>query len=394
MTLVCITNDVPGMTPCTIRGKHAAHCDGITRRWEVDDSLSLLGPAYWPKDTARIRLVEVVDKVLDDDGVERYVPRACTGCLPAEAKKGLLCWSCATKAESAFNIAHDMVTHLASVDRAQQLDNAGIRGSNVWRLPTPATWRLADEMIVLLGHPEPGFPSTATVWEIDVITERVLDAIDFDVWIATKDGAEAAVRFTRLMQHAMNAHPMSEYEHPVRNVRCPECKQRALLWKPPLAFTPDDDNPDGRVRVLCTSCGHEMAHDAYERIAEVEENVLLQALGKARQVTERRVDEAEPICRPCYEVTFPGVQDDGRLRKRKPIREYCAVCGNATEDGLYIAIPKPVPGRYEGIPYLELRQLAKERGIDHRGKGADIIARLEADDSARESKQEEEHHAG
>ncbi|WP_168203847.1 hypothetical protein [Humibacter ginsenosidimutans] len=159
-----------------------------------------------------------------------------------------------------------MITHLRSVERAQQFDTAGVRSSSQWVIPVPQTWRLADELIMLLGHPTPGFPSDAGVWEVDAITERFLDAIDPDMWVSREAGAEDAVRFYRLMQTAMAQHPMAEYEHRIRNIRCAACKERTLLWKPPLAF--EDD-----VRVVCENpaCGAEVSHDRFQALAQIEE---------------------------------------------------------------------------------------------------------------------------
>lgn len=317
--LVCITNTVRGLRPCTFRDRHTDFCDGIERRWVTDISRSPFDPdrrwelhivavngTVWPNlaelertwqgqiaaaERAHARLAELDQTPDGGDDAARYrierlaaeheenaaglVPKACGGCLPRQAEHGLLCWSCWEKTRAALNQAADMITHLHSVERAQQHDNGGIRSRAGWVIPVPSTWRLADELLVLLGHPEPGFPTTATVGEAEAIVDRTLAALAPDMWVAREDGAEAAVRFYTTMQLAMRQHPMAEYEHPIRNVRCPRCKRRSLLWKPPLAFTPDDDNPDGRVRVLCTTegCGTEMSQDLYDEVAQIEETI-------------------------------------------------------------------------------------------------------------------------
>lgn len=281
MTLVCITNDLQDVRPCVVRGQHTASCAGLERRWAVVDArtgretpgMSLLDP---DRVMRRVLVNSTADDAVvlerDDAGKPTKMVRPCGGCLPRKAEHGLLCWSCWTKTRDAFGMAVDMITHLASIDRAQQLDNAGIRGGDTWVLPVPATWRLADEMLMLLGHPQPGLPSDATVWEVEAITERFFETIHLESWVATHAGAESAVRFYLAMQHAMAQHPMEEYEHRVKNVRCPKCVRRSLLWKPPLAHLPDDAE-NGRVRVVCTTsgCGHEMDEGAYERIAQIED---------------------------------------------------------------------------------------------------------------------------
>lgn len=215
MSLVCITNDIPDLRPCVVLGEHAEHCDGFAKRYDRD--------------------------------LEARVPseRECKGCLPSgEGMVGLVCWNCYEKLLDALKVAVDVITHLRSVDRAGQTDNAGVRSSSGWQIPIPNTWRTADDLIVLLGHPTPGFPSDANVWEVEAITERYVDPYDAQIKVARVWPAEDAVRFVQTMHSALIQHPMDDYEHRVRNVRCPKCKQRSLLWKPPLMF-------EGDVRVEC-----------------------------------------------------------------------------------------------------------------------------------------------
>jgi hypothetical protein len=210
-------------------------------RWEIDTNFSLQDPAR------RWRAVLAGPRVFDREAREWVTqPVECAGCLPRKAEHGLLCWHCWEKTIDALKIGVDMITHLRSVERAQQVDNAGVRSAAGWVIPVPNTWRTSDELLMLLGHPEPGFPSDANVWEVEAITERYMDDIDAEFWVSRHAGAEAAVRFYRLMQTAMAAHPMKEYEHRIRNVRCYKCKQRTLLWKPPLEHLDD-------IHVVCTN---------------------------------------------------------------------------------------------------------------------------------------------
>lgn len=248
MSLVCVTNDHPDLRPCVIPGEHAVHCDRWATRWDRD----------------------LEQRVSTDQD--------CKGCLPAPAEHGVLCWSCWTKTLDALKVALDVITHLRSVDRAAQQDNAGVRSAAGWVLPVPSTWRAADDLIVLLGHPEPGFPSDANVWEVDAIVERYLDRIDPAQWVATFTGAEAAVRFNAAMHSALIQHPMEDYEHRVRNVRCGGCQQRSLLWKPPLLF-------QGEVRVECTNskCGVVVDQTGYGRLSEAEQVSVKERLAVERK---------------------------------------------------------------------------------------------------------------
>jgi hypothetical protein len=253
---VCITNhwSMNDVRSCTVKGKHTEHCDGFEHRlhWEWD-----------PEQRKEILTIPRPKRV----GEKMPPLPECQGCLPRLAEHGLLCWMCWEKVLDALKVALDMITHLRSVERGQQVDNQGVRGTSGWVLPVPATWRTADELIMLLGHPAPGFPSDANVWEIDAITERYLDDIVPELWVSSMAGAEAAVRFYRLMQTAMHAHPMREYEHRIRNVRCYKCRQLTLLWKPPLEHFDD-------IHVECTNprCGAVIDQTFYERLAILEES--------------------------------------------------------------------------------------------------------------------------
>lgn len=248
MSLVCITNDIPDLRSCTIGGEHAEHCNGYAIRWDRDTEQRI------------------------------FTDAECKGCLPALAEKGLLCWSCWEKFRDGLTTAVDIITHLRSIDRAAQLDNAGVRTATGWVIPVPNTWRTADDLIVMLGHPTPGFPSDAGVWEVDAITERYVDAVHPDAWASRTDTAELAVRFNGTMHSALIQHPMEDYEHRVRNVRCYECKQRSLLWKPPLMF-------EGEVRVECTNpeCGYVVDQSGYAQLSTFEHVAVKEQLAAERK---------------------------------------------------------------------------------------------------------------
>lgn len=262
--LPCITNDMRDIRSCTVRDQHTDFCDGFERRWRQawDPNEGPHGWYVWTLVHPRDQFHPPCEACLPA-GVTELPP--CGGCLPRKAEHGLLCWSCWSKVDDAVKIAGDMITHLRSVERAQQFDTAGVRSSSQWVIPVPQTWRLADELLMLLGAPAPGFPTTAGVDEVAAITDEWVHP-DVDMWVSRDHGAEDAVRFYRAMQTAMAQHPMREYEHRIRNIRCAACKQRTLLWKPPLAF--EDD-----VRVVCENpaCGAEVSHDRFQALAQIEE---------------------------------------------------------------------------------------------------------------------------
>jgi hypothetical protein len=261
MTLTCITNDIADLRSCTITGRHMNSCDGFEYRTSIDTSRSPADPLRkWSRTPA---LASTWDAEVS---AFRMLPKPCKGCMPRQAEHGLLCWDCWEKTTEALRIATDMVTHLRSVERAQQQDNAGIRTSQDGRIPLPTSWLMADEMIMLLGCPAPGFPSTADVEEVDAITRYWVDGIDLASWVSSVHGAEDAVRFYLAIQHAMAQHPMKEYEHQVKTVRCYKCRQLTLWWMPPLMF-------EDAVQVVCKNkkCGAIVDQAMYEWLAVLEE---------------------------------------------------------------------------------------------------------------------------
>jgi hypothetical protein len=265
--LVCITNEVAELRPCSVAGEHSANCWGFGTRWDRDESRRV---------------------VTDTE---------CKGCLPEPATVGLLCWSCWEKVRDALGNAVDVITHLRSIERAGQVDNAGVRSASGWVIPIPNTWRTADDLLVLLGHPTPGFPSTADVDEVQAIAEKYVGQINIAMWIARVESAKDAVRFVALTRSTLIQHPMEDYEHRVRNVRCPDCGRRSLLWKPPLMF-------EGEVHVVCTNpeCLFVVDQDGYtdlthSAVVEAKAKMTLErlAVAAARRVNEKALRDAANV---------------------------------------------------------------------------------------------------
>lgn len=199
MALVCITNSMNDVRSCTVRGQHELVCDGWQYRYN--------------RQTGR----------------EEATGRECKGCLPREAKKGMLCYSCWEKVEQAFaDWTSDLENALGNNDRLVQRDNAGIRSQIVGYVNMPSTALALDEIRSYLRS----CPATA------------------DLWVSTVDGAKDAIRFARAVPVAKRTFEIEEKQRQMRRVRCPKCKQQqpSLMRKPPEFFK-------DLVRVVCETPG-------------------------------------------------------------------------------------------------------------------------------------------
>lgn len=194
MTLICITHELdPEFRPCMKKDQHFAACDGNEYRYDTNanDYLS--------------------------------TGRKCGGCVPKDASVGLLCWSCWERLEKALeDWSPSFKATLAGIDRAVQPESGGIRSASY-------------------GH----IPLAGTTLTIDEVESYRRDApADPTVWVCTPKGAIHALRFTKAVKSAVNAHELCERQHMVQQVRCPRCNQLSLLWFPPGTRTED-------VRVQC-----------------------------------------------------------------------------------------------------------------------------------------------
>ncbi|WP_437582715.1 hypothetical protein ACSAGD_10640 [Paramicrobacterium sp. CJ85] len=210
--IVCITNDMDNVRPCTVKDQHHENCDG----WET-------------------RLT---------DGKYIYTGKECTGCLPRRARHGVLCRPCFEKLEDALGKIPHWLRAMRGVERAVQRDNAGVRSKAGPPIPISPTQLAVDEVWSWYRH----------------IPENV------PVWISTGEGGRLAVRFTLAALAAMRSHPEKEHPHPVRRTRCPECGRLQLQWNPPGYF-------GDRVTVTCQydDCDAELEQGAFEKVAEIEE---------------------------------------------------------------------------------------------------------------------------
>jgi len=213
MSLYCITNDMPEVRSCTVKDEHQIVCDGFEYRWSDKRSR------------------------LETTG------RLCHGCLPREARHGLLCWTCWEAADTALAGVLTLQQRLAGIDRAVQRDNGGVRGTSLGYIPIASVPLMLDELASYLrgAHINP------------------------DVWVASPSGAKNAVRLGKAFAAAVKAHPTEEQSHRIKRTRCPECRQLALQWNPP-------GRGGAPVTVTCqnAACGHIFDQTAFDKIAGIE----------------------------------------------------------------------------------------------------------------------------
>lgn len=226
--LVCVSNSLPDLRPCTVKGAHLVSCGGFATRWDREQQRRLT------------------------------TKRPCTGCLPRPAESGVLCYSCGAKLDEALKVAVDLITHLRSIESGPKADD-GIRSAPGSRVILPVSWVEADNLYTSLaavavafsvdwGVPEPEWDVTASlhagfhpeaslgnVWGVTrLLVEYVVDAQPR--LLAKFHAAGEAVRFVRQMQTALAHYPLEEKARPVRYVRCRTCDQQSLRWRPPLEF--------------------------------------------------------------------------------------------------------------------------------------------------------------
>ena len=212
MTLLCITNSMTDARSCTHKGEHTVYCDGFEYRFNPE----------------RHR----------DETTGRF----CRGCLPLEARHGMLCAGCWERVGRAYaSWTPEIELMLSTIDRAVQRDNGGIRSGPEGYVPIPGTALSIDEIRSYL---------------------RTFNG-DLDLWVSAPDGAADAVRFARCVPSALRTHELEEKPHRINRTRCGKCSQLTLIWNPTLQ--PGDD-----VAIACLNpeCGIELTQDAFDVVAE------------------------------------------------------------------------------------------------------------------------------
>lgn len=169
VSLVCITNDMPGVRSCTVKGQHADVCNG----WRGS--------------------------------------RECRGCLPKPAQHGLLCWNCWEQLVDTLTEWPRFAGIISGIDRAVQRDTAGVRTTADGHIPIPATRLSVDECESFLTS----YKGSA------------------DDWVSRVNGAKDAINFTHMAQTAFRMHPIEEKPHRVTRFRCAKCGHVSLVWVPP-----------------------------------------------------------------------------------------------------------------------------------------------------------------
>lgn len=230
MTLLCITNEMNDVRSCTLKDVHRVTCDGNAYAWNE-----------------RHNRMETTGKT-------------CKGCLPREARHGLLCWGCWERVEKGVKDWPNWADKIAAAgDRAVQRDNGGISSASEGYVPIPGTSLAWDEITSYL---------------------RSLGT-SVDAWVSNTQGATDSVRFARAVASAIRTHAVEETAHKVNRTRCPKCNTLALLWTPP-------ERLGDQVTVKCRNCGHALKQESFEAIA------LIEKPGKA-QPANRMMDAGAPL---------------------------------------------------------------------------------------------------
>jgi DNA-directed RNA polymerase subunit RPC12/RpoP len=168
---------------------------------------------------------------------------------PRKAKIGFLCWACWAKFQDALEDVEYLIRWLRAAGPVRFWDQDGHAAYGP-RIPIPGTALAADELQQLwddLGTAEP------------------------EVLVESPDGAAAAVRLTRALQRADRTWPREEHAHRVRWLRCRNCGQRTLEWRPPLEWMDD-------IQIVCDRCGY---HEPYELLAH--DAAVLEAEARKRK---------------------------------------------------------------------------------------------------------------
>lgn len=200
--LACITNQMPDVRSCTIRGEHTDVC-------QADEE-------HGGHDGWEYRLVTTGYDKQKRRPIHEYVAtgKQCKGCVPRAARIGLLCMPCWLNLEQALAAWPRFEQMIRGVDRAVRADGGGRSGRAAGYVPIPGTKLSVEECVSYLN---------AQAWS------------DARAWVSTEDGARNAVLFTRAAQIAYRSHPIEEASRKLRRVRCPKCGQLSFVRRPPEA---------------------------------------------------------------------------------------------------------------------------------------------------------------
>ncbi|WP_147305440.1 hypothetical protein [Subtercola boreus] len=236
--IVCITNDIPELRSCTIRGEHLDNCSGFVVRFDY-------------------RTNQVTHTNVE-----------CRGCLPYPAEHGFLCGSCAEKLDAALAGSVDLISHLRSIESGPR-DQTPTRAAPGSRVIVPASWMEADELYIALSaaavaysvdwqveEPERdvtasslnGFNPEANIEAVWFVTEMLTKYVQASLpnLIAKVEGAIRSVEYIAKVQTAMARFPFDEAPQRVHYVRCRTCQHMTLNRRPPLEY-------NGPVVVECSN---------------------------------------------------------------------------------------------------------------------------------------------
>lgn len=207
MAIVCITNDMRDVRSCVRHKLHTDACDG----WEY----------VYNQETQR----------------DEASGKPCRGCLPREARHGLLCEVCYERLGDALNGVGPWLTAMQGVENAVRRDTGGVRTKSGPPIPISPVQLAVDEVMSWYRY----YPG------------------DIDAWSQNYEGAKQAVHFARVTLSAVRSHEAEEKPHRIKRVRCEECGQTSLVWTPPGQFR-------APVNVQCQNadCRHGLTQDQFE----------------------------------------------------------------------------------------------------------------------------------
>lgn len=191
----------------------------------------------------------------------------CRGCLPREARYGVVCARCWYALELAWAEWSLLEPYLTRYSRLSPRNESVGRAPAGPSIPLPQTALAADEVrSYLVGEPQ-----------------------DARAWVSTVDGARDAVGFTRAVQRAVRAHQIAERPRTLVRMRCPNpihgTTPPLVVWEPPQ-YAGDT------VSVKCEECGRTITDEeqwtAYRRTVDGWEGYQQQAIDVVAEIETRR----------------------------------------------------------------------------------------------------------
>jgi hypothetical protein len=201
----------------------------------------------------------------------------CGGCLPRRAEHGFLCRSCWEKTLDALRRVSETILHLRSIENGGNSGAERVSSSRVWKIPVPASWLMADDLLIALGGTH--IPSTATLTQVRELVAAARSGWDHPGFVvATQGGAAAAVHLYRAVQLAFARWPEAERDRAIpAPMKCQRCLSHSLTRRSPLEYL-------GDIVVECEACG--ATYDWWKFLEDA--TALVTAIDVARKKAARK----------------------------------------------------------------------------------------------------------